>query len=71
MDIQMERNFPDYRDSFYTKAAFVKYLTSNNDVSCAVENCNSSSESDFQNWKEKGEIRNLVCFSKQRGDKCG
>ena len=57
MDIQMEGNFPDYHSSNY--------------VACAVEHCNSSSELDFQNWKEKEEIRNLVCFSKQGDDKCG
>ena len=58
--IRMDCNFTEFRGSFYTNTAFLTQVASNHNILCTV-----------QNWKENEEVRNLIYFSKERGDKCG
>ena len=60
-----------YRD-FFQKIDFVKHLTDySHIIACSLQSYTFASVLEFQNWKEKKEVKNLVYFSKQRGDRCG
>ena len=70
IDVRTMCNFPGCTESFLRKVDFVKYLTDRRKIACSVESYTFASELEFQNWKEKEEVENLVYFSKQRGDRC-
>ena len=70
-DVRTMCNFPGCMESFFWKVDFVKHLTDRHNIACSVESYTFASELEFQNWKEKEEVKNLVYFSKQRGDRCG
>ena len=71
IDVRTMCNFPGYTESFFRRVDFVKHLTDRHNMACSVESYNVASKLEFQNWKEKEEVKNLVYFSKQRGDRCG
>ena len=61
-------NFPKYTESFcFRKVDFVKHRTDRHNIAFSVESYAFASELEFQIWKEKEEVKNLVSFSKQRG----
>ena len=62
-----------YQQIFFQKVDFVKRLTNRylTNIACSVESYTFASELEFQNFKEKKEVENLVYFSKQRGNRCG
>ena len=64
-------NFPGCTESFLRRVDFVKYFTDHYNIACSVKSYKLASELEFQNWKEKEVVKNLVYFSKQRGDRCG
>ena len=64
-------NFPKCTESFFRKVDFVKHLTDRHNIACSVESYTFAFELEFQNWKEKEEVKNLVYFSKQRVNLCG
>ena len=71
IDIQTMCNFPGCTESFFQRVDFVKPVTDRQNIACSVESYNFASELEFQNWKEKEQVKNLVYASKQRGDCCG
>ena len=71
IDVRTMCNFPGCTESFFRKVDFVRHLTDRHKIACSVESYTFASELEFQNWKEKEEVKNLVYFSKQRGDRCG
>ena len=71
IDVRTMCNFPKCTESFFRKVDFVKHLTDRHNIACSVESYTFASALEFQNWKEKEEVKNLVYFSKQRDDRCG
>ena len=71
IDVWTMYNFPGCMENFFRKVDFVKPLTDRHNIACSVERFTFASELKFQIWKQKEEVKNLVYFSKQKGDRCG
>ena len=71
IEVRTMSNFPGCTESFFRKADFVKHLTDRHNITCSVASYTFASELEFQNWKEKEEVKYLVYFGKQRSYRCG